>query len=94
MKEPITLEQFVQEHPHDMIQIMSPGGYVTISPNLPLTELSAHAGVRGTEIPIPWEELKDQIVENCNYNEIDGNWYLLTGEPSQDYPVQAPEMHM
>lgn len=94
MNEPITLEQFVQEHPNDVIYIMSPGGYVTISPTKPLNELYAHAGVRGTELPIPWEELKDQVVENSNFNEFDGYWYLLTVEPSLNNPIQAPEMRM
>lgn len=89
MKDPMTLEQFRLEHPNDVIQIMSPGGYVTLSPDRSLDELFAHAGVRGTEIPIPWEELKDQIVENCNFNEVDGNWYLLTVEPSLDCPTQT-----
>ena len=89
MKEPMTLEQFRLEHPDDVIQLMSPGGFVTLSPNRPLDELFAHAGVRGTEIPIPWEELKDQIVENYNFNEADGNWYLLTAEPSLDCPTQT-----
>lgn len=89
MKEQMTLEQFLREHPNDIIQIMSPVGYVTLPPNIPLTQLSAHAGERGTETPIPWEELKDQLVESSNFNEADGNWYLLTAEPSQDCPVQA-----
>mgnify|MGYP000291887348 CR=1 FL=1 len=71
------------------IEIMSPVGYVTLSPDRPLDELFAHAGVRGTEIPISWEELKDQIVESCNYNEADGNWYLLTAESTLNYPAQT-----
>ncbi len=94
MVEKITLEQFVQEHPKDMIQIMSPGGYVAIGPDRLFDKLFAHAGVRGTEMPISWEELRNQIIENCNFNENDGNWYLLTSEPSQDYPIQAPEMNL
>ncbi|HEY9161015.1 MAG TPA: hypothetical protein VIS94_08020 [Desulfomonilia bacterium] len=89
MKEPMTLEQFRLEHPNDVIVIMSPGGYVTISPDRPLDQLYAHAGVRGTEIPVSWEELKDQTVESCNFNEADGNWYLLTAEPSLDCPTQT-----
>jgi len=92
MKEPMTLEQFRHDHPNDVIRIMSPGGFVTLSPNRPLDQLSAHAGVRGTEIPVSWEELKDQIVQNCNFNQADGNWYLLTVEPSLDCPLQAPSM--
>lgn len=89
MKDQMTLEQFRLEHPNEVIQIMSPGGYVTLSPDIPLDQLQAHAGVRGTEIPIPWEELKDQIVESRNFNEADGNWYLLTAEPSLDCPTQT-----
>jgi len=89
MKEPMTLEQFRQEHPNDVIQIMSPGGYVTLPPGRPMDQLYAHAGVSGTEIPVFWEELKDQIVESCNFNEGDNNWYLLTAEPSLDSPTQT-----
>jgi len=89
MKEPMTLEQFRQEHPNDVIQIMSPGGYVTLPPDRPLDQIYAHAGVSGTEIPVSWAELKDHIVESCNFNEADGNWYLLTAEPSLDCPMQT-----
>lgn len=84
----MTLEQFRQEHPNDAIQIMSPGGYVTLPPDRPLDQIYAHAGVRGTEIPVSWEELKDQIVESCNFNETDHNWYLLTAESSLDSLTQ------
>jgi hypothetical protein len=36
----------------------------------------------------------EQFVENCNFRESDGYWYLLTAEPSQNNPIQAPEMRM
>lgn len=84
----------LDQHPNDKIQIISPGGYVTISPKRLLTGLFAHAGVRGTEIPIILKELKEQVVENCNYNESEGTWYLLTDVLYQDSQVQAPEMNM
>jgi hypothetical protein len=93
-QEPETLEQFVQEHPDDMIQIMSPGGYVTIAPGRPLSDLFANAGERGTEIPVTWDELKGQTVENCNYDPADRNWNLLTDDPSLNQLTQAPEMQM
>lgn len=88
MLEKMTLEQFVQEHPEDIIQIMSPSGYVTIGPDRQFDKLFAHAGVRGTEVPISWEELKGQTVDNCNFNTSDGYWYLIT-DISQDYPTQT-----
>ncbi|AEY67560.1 hypothetical protein [Clostridium sp. BNL1100] len=96
MKEYITLEQFVQEHPDQVIEIMSPGGYVTIHPAISRDKLYAHAGVSGTEMPISWDELKEQVVEdkNCNYSERDGRWYLLSEMPSQDGPEQAPELRL
>lgn len=92
MKELITLEQFRLEHPEDIIQIMSPVGYVTLFPERSLDELLAHAGVRGTEISISWDELKNQVVDSCNFNETDGNWYLLTSEPTLDCPTQIMGM--
>ena len=94
MKVQMTLEQFIQEHPGAEFEIMSPGGYVTIRPNEPLDILSTHAGVRGSERAAAWEELREQVVENCNFNKSQGKWYLLTGEPSQDCPVQTPKMQM
>ena len=94
MKKQMTLEQFIQEHPGVAIEIMSPGGYVAIHPDEPLDKLSAHAGVRGSKRVIEWEELREQVVEKCNFNESVGKWYLLTGEPSRDCPVQEPEMQM
>lgn len=69
MKESMTLEQFIQEHSNTTIRIMSPGGYVTIPPNRQTDRLVAHAGVSGTEMPVHWEELREQMVESCNYNE-------------------------
>lgn len=92
MKELMTLEQFRLEHSENIIQIMSPVGYVTLSPDRSLDELLAHAGVRGTEIPISWDELKNQIVDSCNFNEADGNWYLLTSEATLDCPMQIMGM--
>jgi hypothetical protein len=96
MKEYITLEQFVQEHPDQVIEIMSPGGYVIIRPEISRDKLYAHAGVSGTEMPITWDELKEQVVEdkNCNYSERDGRWYLLSEMPSQDSPEQAQELQL
>jgi hypothetical protein len=97
MKEYITLEQFVQEHHDQVIEIMSPGGYVTIRPDRPMDELFAHAGVSGTEIPITWDELKEQVVnlaEHCNYSESDERWYLLSEVPSQERLTEGPEMRL
>jgi hypothetical protein len=94
MKEYVTLEKFVHEHPNEVIEIMSPGGYVTIHPDMQLTGLLAHAGEAGIEMAVSWDELREQVVEACNYNEADGRWYLLSAMPSQDCPIQAPEMLM
>lgn len=91
-EEPETLEQFVREHPNDVIQIMSPGGYVTIAPDRPLNELFVHAGERGTEVSVTWDELRGQTVENCNYDPADRSWSLLTIDPSLNQPAQAPGM--
>lgn len=91
-EEPMTLEQFVREHPDDTFQIMSPGGYVTISPDRPLEKLLAHAGERGTEMAVTWEELKDQVVENCHYDPSDRSWRLLTDDPALNDPIQSPGM--
>lgn len=91
-EKPETLEQFVREHPNDVIQIMSPCGYVTIAPDRPLSELFAHAGERGTEIPVTWEKLREQTVENCNYDPAGRSWNLLTDDPSLNQPTQAPGM--
>lgn len=87
-----TLGQFVREHPDDVVRVMSPNGYVTISPDQPPDKLFAHAGVSGTETPIAWEELKDQVVENLHYDPAGRNWRLLTDCPSQDSQAQAPGM--
>ena len=83
----MTLEQFRQEHPNDIINIMSPGGYVTLSPDVLLDQLFAHAGVRGTEMSIDWDEIKNQIVKDCTVGSADGSWHLLTPyhEPEQNF---------
>ena len=96
MKKYITLEQFIKEHPDQIIEIMSPGGYVTIRPDRPLDKLFAHAGVSGTETAMPWDELKEQVVEeeHCNFNERDGRWYLLSEMPSQECLTEGPEMRL
>lgn len=77
-EEIMTLETFRQEHSNDVIRIMSPGGYVIITPDISLEQLYAHPGERGLEIPIAWEELKDQIVHSSTYDQTDKCWDLLT----------------
>jgi hypothetical protein len=89
MKDKMTLEQFVSEHSNEGIEIMSPGGFVTIRPDQPLNELSTHAGVSGTDMSVSWDELRMQIIKTCNYNETEGKWYLFTNvqQTASELPI-------
>lgn len=86
LSDDITVEDFVNHHRGNHIEIMSPGGFVNIGPNADLEKLSAHAGVSGTEMGVSWDELKDQIIkpEHCNFNVKENKWYVLSEHPSQD----------
>ena len=92
MEKNMTLEQFVKDHPNDSIQIMSPGGYVSIDPDKPKSELFAHAGFPGSEIPISWDELKNQIITENNFNEVDNRWYMITDRPSMQNELMEEEI--
>ena len=98
--ERVTVGEFLQDHPDATVQLMTPGGYCTVTPKnsraiLEGAELTAHAGVSGTNRVMPAEELLKQIVCQMQQDSTDQNtFHLLTDwqaqeAPEADMPVQT-----
>jgi hypothetical protein len=92
MQEIMTLEQFHEKHSDDIIMLISYDSYVIFNPNKPLDQLTANLGITEMEIPISWNDLKNQVVEKYNYDSVDGVWYLLTSAPEHEYQPQILSM--
>jgi hypothetical protein len=85
--EPLTVREFLKKHPDDNIQMMTPGGYVSLTPALTKALLSRdsvreHPGDPAYSVEIHADELLDQCVLNSNYSKH--VWHLLAAEPEFD----------
>ena len=92
--EPLTVRDFLIKHPEDNIEMMTPGGYVYLTPERTKALFSGnsvkgHPGDSAYSMEIPANELLDQFVVEANY--MEHTWHLLTDyEPELDEgPVQG-----
>ena len=81
---PSTVGAFLAAHPGDTFHMMTPGGYVDLSPELAAELLagksvSGHPGCAGCDQEVTAEELLPQIIARCNRQ--DGAWYLISDHP-------------
>ena len=81
------MREFFKKHPDDNIQIMTPGGYVSLTPDFTKALLSGdsvrgHLGDPAYSVEIHADELLDQVVFNSNYRKH--VWHLLSAEPKLD----------
>ena len=98
--EAITVRDFLKKHPEDNIEMMTPGGYVSLTPARTRALFSGdsvkgHPGDPAYSMNIPAKELLDQFVAAANY--MEHTWHLLTDyEPElAEEPVQGgQEMSM
>lgn len=94
------LKEWIESHPQSSFDIMTPGGYVFLTPErakelLEGKDMNAHPGISGYDIMISAEELLAQNVVNVNW---DGEVchmltdYIQKREPEPPAPGQGVVM--
>ena len=81
MNKPVTVQEFLEKHHDVAFDMMTPAGYVFLSPEkaqllLQGQSVNGHPGSPEDAIELPAKELLDQEVVNANYS--DGVWHLLS----------------
>ncbi len=91
----MTLKDLIEQNPNATLNMMTPGGYVLLNPELSQKLLHgegviAHAGCSDVRTVIPAAELLPQEVVSCNAHKSEQNYfYLLTAwEPEQAVSIQ------
>lgn len=77
-----TVREFIRQHPQNSFNMMTPGGYVYLSPEkakllLEGQSTAGHPGSAEYAMEITANELLDQEVINSNFSE--GTWHILSG---------------
>ncbi len=96
-----TIREMLTQFPTDHFDLMTPGGYVSLNPSqaaalLAGGSVSGHPGISGYDREVTAEELLDQIVRFCRYDQ--GTWHILSGFPEQvseqatDFGMRGPSM--
>lgn len=84
--EPLSVREFLEGHPGETFDMMTPGGYVYLTPQkterlLAGESVMGNPGCRGFDMEITADELLNQVVANADFQK--GVWNLLS--------VEAPE---
>ena len=80
----MTLKEFIEQNPNTTLNMMTPGGYVLLNPELSQKLLHgegviAHSGCSDVRIVIQAAQLLPQEVVSCNAHKSEPNYfYLLT----------------
>lgn len=79
---PVTVREFIEKHQGVAYDMMTPGGYVYLTPEkaqllLDGQSTKGHPGSPEYTLEIPAEELLEQEVVNARFS--DGAWHLLSG---------------
>ena len=102
VREPIhqTVKELLEAYPHDSFQLMTPSGFVDLTPNeteilLRGEAVMAHPGASGYALPVPAEEILELEIETLKQGE-DGRWYALvdTPAPQMDASEQGLQMNL
>ena len=100
MVQPKTIEELLRSYPNDYFQLMTPSGFVDLTP--PETEkllrgeaTMAHPGVSGCQMPVEAQEILEMEVLSLKRDEH-GRWYALADYPQQqmEQAPQEPQMTM
>lgn len=78
---PLTVRDFIEKHRDVAFKMMTPGGYVYLTPKktqllLDGQSVNGHPGNPEYNVELPAEELLNQQVVNANF--CDGTWHLLS----------------
>ena len=100
MVQPQTVEELLKSYPNDYFQLMTPCGFVDLTPseteNLLRGEATmAHPGVSGCQMPVEAQEILEMEVWSLKRDEH-GRWYALVDYPPQqmEQAPQEPQMTM
>jgi hypothetical protein len=93
LKQPMTVQEFLEKHQGVAFDIMTPGGYVYLTSEKAQLLLSGedtkgHLGSKTYTVDIPNEELLTQMVIEANFN--DGTWNVLSGYKQENEQEQPP----
>ena len=94
MVQPQTVEELLRSYPNDYFQLMTPCGFVDLTPSeteklLRGEATMAHPGVSGYQMPVEAQEILEMEVLSLKRDEH-GRWYALTDHPQQQME-QTPE---
>ena len=93
-----TVEELLTSYPDDYFQLMTPCGFVDLTPSeteklLRGEATMAHPGVSGCKMPVEAQEILEMEVRSLKRDEH-GCWYALTDHPQQkmEQASQEPQM--
>lgn len=77
----VTVREFIERHPCTNLEIMSPGGYVCLTPEkaqmlLSCQSIMGNAGHPDYALEVTADEILNQKVSDANFS--DGTWYMLS----------------
>jgi len=77
----VTVREFIERHPCTNLEIMSPGGYVCLTPEkaqmlLSSQSIMGNAGHPDYVMDVTADEILNQKVSDANFS--DGTWYMLS----------------
>ena len=81
----MTVKEFIEKHPAAIMNLMTPGGYVTITPVIAVDLLQGksvdvHPGANECWVKITAEELLPQEIDQCReHPEIPNHFYMYSG---------------
>lgn len=95
------IREMLLQFPEDQFDLMTPGGFVTLTPSdaaavLAGGSVSGHPGIPGFVREVTAEELLDQVICICQHDQ--GTWHILcdfperTPEQSADFGMGGPSM--
>ena len=100
MVQPQTVKELLRRYPNDFFQLMTPCGFVDLTPSeteklLRGEATMAHPGVSGCQMPVEAQEILEMEVRSLKRDEH-GCWYALTDYPQQqmEQAPQEPQMTM
>lgn len=100
MVQPQTVEELLRSYPNDYFQLMTPCGFVDLTPSeteklLRDEATMAHPGVSGYQMPVEAQEILEMEVLSLKRDEH-GRWYALTDHPQQqmEQTPEEPQMTM
>lgn len=90
--EPVSVREFLEGHPGETFDMMTPGGYVYLTPQkaqhlLAGGTVMGNPGCPGFDMPISADELLEQVVCSANYSK--GKWQILSNCVSEQEQVSS-----